>query len=43
VNEDEQSGDGQGGYALVDVDVTVVQVPGHAKQGAWFGYIGSVA
>ncbi len=30
--------DEQGGYALVDVDDTVVEVHGHAKQGAGFGY-----
>lgn len=29
---------GAGGYALVDVDDTVVKVHGHAKQGAGFGY-----
>ena len=29
---------GQGGYALVDVDDTLVEVHGHAKQGAGFGY-----
>ncbi|MGH3508084.1 MAG: IS1380 family transposase [Nocardioidaceae bacterium] len=29
---------GQHGYALVDVDDTVVEVHGHAKQGAGFGY-----
>jgi len=28
----------QDGYALVDVDDTVVEVHGHAKQGAGFGY-----
>ena len=28
----------QGGYALVDVDDTVVEVHGYAKQGAGFGY-----
>jgi hypothetical protein len=43
VNEDEQSRNGQGGSALVDVDDTLVQVHGHAKQGAGFGYTGSVA
>jgi hypothetical protein len=33
------SGDGDPGtYALVDVDDTVVEVHGHAKQGAGFGY-----
>jgi Transposase DDE domain group 1 len=36
--EDQQGGDVQGGYALVDVDDTVVQVHGHGKQGAGFGY-----
>ncbi|MGZ6831595.1 MAG: IS1380 family transposase, partial [Mycobacteriaceae bacterium] len=30
--------DNRGGYALVDVDDTVVEVHGHAKQGAGFGY-----
>ena len=30
--------DQAGGYALVDVDDTVVEVHGHAKQGAGFGY-----
>jgi hypothetical protein len=30
--------EGQGGYALVDVDDTVVEVHGYAKQGAGFGY-----
>ncbi|HEV8055808.1 MAG TPA: IS1380 family transposase [Nocardioidaceae bacterium] len=29
-----------GGYALVDVDDTIVEVHGHAKQGAGFGYSG---
>jgi hypothetical protein len=29
---------GQRGYALVDVDDTVVEVHGHAKQGVGFGY-----
>jgi hypothetical protein len=28
----------KGGYALVDVDDTVIEVHGHAKQGAGFGY-----
>src|SRR5690606_30732398 len=28
------------GYALVDVDDTIVEVHGHAKQGAGFGYSG---
>jgi hypothetical protein len=27
-----------GGYALVDVDDTIIEVHGHAKQGAGFGY-----
>ncbi len=30
--------DAAGGYGLVDVDDTVVEVHGHAKQGAGFGY-----
>ncbi len=30
--------DGRDGYALVDVDDTVVEVHGHAEQGAGFGY-----
>jgi hypothetical protein len=30
----------KGGYALVDVDDTVIEVHGHAKQGAGFGYSG---
>ena len=34
--QDEQ--DDREGYALVDVDDTVVEVHGHAKQGAGFGY-----
>ena len=29
-----------GGYALLDVDDTVIEVHGHAKQGAGFGYSG---
>jgi len=36
-------GTGQGterGYALVDVDDTIIEVHGHAKQGAGFGYSG---
>ncbi len=33
-------GDGGEGYALVDVDDTIVEVHGHAKQGAGFGYSG---
>jgi hypothetical protein len=31
-------GEAGGGYAWVDVDDTVVEVHGHAKQGAGFGY-----
>ena len=31
---------GNGGYVLVDVDDTIVEVHGHAKQGAGFGYSG---
>jgi len=31
---------GSAGYALVDVDDTIVEVHGHAKQGAGFGYSG---
>lgn len=31
-------GEGAGGYALVDVDDTIIEVHGHAKQGAGFGY-----
>ena len=31
---------GAGGYALVDVDDTIIEVHGHAKQGAGFGYSG---
>lgn len=29
---------GDGGYALLDVDDTIIEVHGHAKQGAGFGY-----
>jgi hypothetical protein len=29
-----------GGYALLDVDDTIIEVHGHAKQGAGFGYSG---
>ena len=29
-----------GGYALLDVDDTIIEVHGHAKQGAGFGYTG---
>ena len=28
------------GYALLDVDDTIIEVHGHAKQGAGFGYSG---
>src|SRR5213078_720955 len=30
----------EGGYAFVDVDDTIIEVHGHAKQGAGFGYSG---
>jgi hypothetical protein len=30
--------DGNGGYAFLDVDDTIIEVHGHAKQGAGFGY-----
>ena len=30
--------DGEVGYALLDVDDTIIEVHGHAKQGAGFGY-----
>ena len=33
-------GDGTGGRVLVDIDDTIIQVHGHAKQGAGFGYSG---
>ena len=32
------TGDGTGGRVLVDVDDTIIEVHGHAKQGAGFGY-----
>ncbi|NDL58391.1 IS1380 family transposase [Phytoactinopolyspora mesophila] len=32
--------EGEAGYALVDVDDTIIEVHGHAKQGAGFGYSG---
>jgi hypothetical protein len=32
------TGDTGGGYAFVDVDDTIIEVHGHAKQGAGFGY-----
>ena len=31
---------GDAGYALLDVDDTIIEVHGHAKQGAGFGYTG---
>ena len=31
---------GRAGYALLDVDDTIIEVHGHAKQGAGFGYSG---
>lgn len=34
------AGTEEGGYALLDVDDTIVEVHGHAKQGAGFGYSG---
>ena len=34
------AGDGTGGRVLVDVDDTIIEVHGHAKQGAGFGYSG---
>jgi hypothetical protein len=34
------AGTGQAGYALLDVDDTIIEVHGHAKQGAGFGYSG---
>lgn len=33
-------GDDEAGYALLDVDDTIIEVHGHAKQGAGFGYSG---
>ena len=33
-------GPGADGYALIDVDDTIIEVHGHAKQGAGFGYSG---
>ncbi|MGE9782340.1 IS1380 family transposase [Janibacter sp. G368] len=30
----------EGGYALLDIDDTIIEVHGHAKQGAGFGYSG---
>ena len=33
-------GDGTGARVLVDVDDTIIEVHGHAKQGAGFGYSG---
>lgn len=32
------SGGGGNGYAFVDVDDTIIEVHGHNKQGAGFGY-----
>lgn len=32
--------EGKAGYALLDVDDTIIEVHGHAKQGAGFGYSG---
>lgn len=34
------AGDTDRGYALLDVDDTIIEVHGHAKQGAGFGYSG---
>src|SRR6187431_2292414 len=34
------TGDGTGGRVLVDVDDTIIEVHGYAKQGAGFGYSG---
>jgi hypothetical protein len=34
------TGDAAAGYALLDVDDTIIEVHGHAKQGAGFGYSG---
>ncbi|MDN5727654.1 MAG: IS1380 family transposase [Propionibacteriales bacterium] len=34
------SEEAEGGYALLDVDDTIIEVHGHAKQGAGFGYSG---
>ena len=34
------AGDGAGGRVLVDVDDTIIEVHGYAKQGAGFGYSG---
>lgn len=34
------SGTDEAGYALLDVDDTIIEVHGHAKQGAGFGYSG---
>jgi hypothetical protein len=36
----EGAGEGAGGRVLVDVDDTIIEVHGHAKQGAGFGYTG---
>ena len=40
VIDSDRDSDVDRGYALVDVDDTVVEVHGHAKQGAGFGYSG---
>jgi hypothetical protein len=37
---DRSESSSDGGYALVDVDDTIIEVHGHAKQGAGFGYSG---
>jgi hypothetical protein len=37
---DRSESSGDGGYALLDVDDTIIEVHGHAKQGAGFGYSG---
>lgn len=37
---DSNDTDDEGGYALLDVDDTIIEVHGHAKQGAGFGYSG---
>lgn len=34
------AGTDEAGYALLDVDDTIIEVHGHAKQGAGFGYSG---
>ncbi|GAA2027321.1 hypothetical protein GCM10009740_16280 [Terrabacter terrae] len=37
---DGSGGEPAGGYALVDINDTVIEVHGHAKQGAGFGHSG---